>query len=276
MGERFPGDIALLCEIARPEFGVVTNVGLAHAEHLGGREGVASVLAELLEALPESGAAVLHADDEWTPWLAARDDGRASRRSATTPTRPTASADVRRGPGTRSAIHARRLPVPHRGSAARTKCINAAMAAVMARDAFGVELEAVAERMEAARGSRWRMELAESADGVVVLNDAYNANPASMDAALRALAQLAVDGRRIAVLGDMRELGTHSAGAHEAVGPARRRSRHRRRSSASAPAAPRSPTRRDADVLGRARRRRMPTKRRPRCSGSYDRAMRCS
>ena len=62
------------------------------------------------------------------------------------------------------------------------------------------------------------MELAETADGVVVLNDAYNANPASMDAALRALAQLGVDGRRIAVLGDMRELGTHSASAHEAVG----------------------------------------------------------
>ena len=90
--------------------------------------------------------------------------------------------------------------------------INAAMAAVMAREAFGVDLEGSAARMEEARGSRWRMELAESAGGVVVLNDAYNANPASMDAALRALAQLGVDGRRIAVLGDMRELGTHSAG----------------------------------------------------------------
>src|SRR5438477_497288 len=69
-----------------------------------------------------------------------------------------------------------------------------------------------------ARRARWRMELERSAVGVVVLNDAYNANPASMEAALRALAQVDTGGRRIAVLGDMRELGTHADSAHAAVG----------------------------------------------------------
>ena len=92
--------------------------------------------------------------------------------------------------------------------------INAAMAAVMAAGWRSVRPDSAA-RMEEARGSRWRMELAESADGVVVLNDAYNANPASMDAALRALRAARGRGRRIAVLGDMRELGTHSDGAHD-------------------------------------------------------------
>ena len=113
MGERFPGDIALLCEIARPEFGIVTNVGLAHAEHLGGREGVASVLAELLEALPESGAAVLPADDEWTPWLAARTSARVETVGYDADAAHRIShVDV--GRALRSGIHARRLPVPHR------------------------------------------------------------------------------------------------------------------------------------------------------------------
>jgi UDP-N-acetylmuramoyl-tripeptide--D-alanyl-D-alanine ligase len=216
MGERFPGDIALLCDIARPEFGIVTNVGLAHAEHLGGREGVAAVLAELLEALPESGTAVLPADDEWTPWLAQRTVARVE----TVGYAPDAAhrithVDVGRALHPEFTLDGCRFRVGLRGA---HQVINAAMAAVMARDAFGIDLEDIAARMEGARGSRWRMELAESAGGVVVLNDAYNANPASMDAALRALAQLGVEGRRIAVLGDMRELGTHSAGAHEAVG----------------------------------------------------------
>ena len=71
MGERFPGDVAALCAIARPDIGVVTNVGLAHAEHLGGAAGAAKAMGELLDALPAGGLAVLNADDEWTPTLAA-------------------------------------------------------------------------------------------------------------------------------------------------------------------------------------------------------------
>ncbi|TML15259.1 MAG: hypothetical protein E6G39_07125, partial [Actinobacteria bacterium] len=71
MGERFPGDIALLCDIARPDVGVVTNVGLAHAEHLGGERGAAQAMNELLRSLPPGGVAVLNADDPWTPSLRA-------------------------------------------------------------------------------------------------------------------------------------------------------------------------------------------------------------
>jgi UDP-N-acetylmuramoyl-tripeptide--D-alanyl-D-alanine ligase len=216
MGERFPGDIALLCDIARPQYGIVTNVGLAHAEHLGGREGVAAVLGELLEALPSSGVAVLPADDEWTPRLAARTEARVETvgYAATADHRVT---DVDLGDALRPefTLDGHRFGVGLRGA---HQVVNAAMAAVMARIAFEIDYDGIAERMQAARGSRWRMELVESAGGVVVLNDAYNANPTSMEAALRALAHLDVEGRRIAVLGDMRELGAHSVEAHEQVG----------------------------------------------------------
>jgi UDP-N-acetylmuramoyl-tripeptide--D-alanyl-D-alanine ligase len=96
--------------------------------------------------------------------------------------------------------------------------MNAAMAAALAHAFFAMPLEEIAVELRAVASGRWRMELSETDDGVVVLNDAYNANPTSMDAALVALAHLPVRGRRIAVLGEMRELGTHAAAAHREAG----------------------------------------------------------
>jgi UDP-N-acetylmuramoyl-tripeptide--D-alanyl-D-alanine ligase len=216
MGERFPGDVAFLCEIARPHFGVVTNVGLAHAEHLGGPEGIAAVLAELVEALPATGAVVLNADDPWTPWLQARSAARVE----TVGLAPDAAhritdveVDADLHPG--FSLGGSRFRVGLRGA---HQVHNAAMAAVAANVAHDVPFAESAARIADARGSRWRMELVETPDGLVVINDSYNANPASMDAALRALAHLGVEGRRIAVLGDMLELGAHSATAHQSIG----------------------------------------------------------
>jgi UDP-N-acetylmuramoyl-tripeptide--D-alanyl-D-alanine ligase len=216
LGERFPGDVAALCEIARPCVGLVTNVGLAHAEYLEGPEGVARALAELLEALPVDGLAVLNADDAWTPWLAERSV------APVTTVGHSVDADHRitdvEIDGTlfpSFALGSERFAVPLRGV---HQVENAAMAAVVAHDAFGLSWGDVALCMRNARGARWRMELLETADGVTVLNDAYNANPSSMEAALRALAHLSVPGRRIAVLGEMRELGGHADDAHADAG----------------------------------------------------------
>jgi UDP-N-acetylmuramoyl-tripeptide--D-alanyl-D-alanine ligase len=215
MGARFAGNIRDLCDIARPSVGIVTNVGLAHSEHLGGPEGVARVKAELVEALPPRGLAVLNADDDWASWMAQR----APCPVLTVGERTDADVritDVRVSDDLRANCRVGDLDieVPLRGA---HQVHNAALAVAVARH-FEIAAEDVVLGLAAARGSRWRMELGHTSSGIAVLNDAYNANPASMEAAVRALAHLPVDGRRIAVLGEMRELGAHAAAAHRAIG----------------------------------------------------------
>jgi len=218
MGERFAGDLAALCDIARPETGVVTNAGLAHAEHLGGPQGVVAVLSELLDALPGHGTAVLNADDPASPQLA-------STTSATVVTVGTdAGADYRIADVTVDArlrpsfaLRGTRFSVPLHGE---HHVANAAMAVAVAHHIFGLPLDELALELRSARPGRWRMELLETPRGVTILNDSYNANPTSMEAALVALHRYAVpDGaRRVAVLGDMRELGAHHDDAHREAG----------------------------------------------------------
>ena len=216
MGERFPGDIALLCDMARPDVGVVTNVGLAHAEHLGGERGAAQAMNELLRSLPPGGVAVLNADDPWTPSL------RAAGGVTVVTAGATENADYRiEDLQLDDELHpsftlaGRRVVVPLLGE---HQARNAALALAVAHKGFGIDLDVAAEAVAAVKPARWRLEMHTTRGGLTVLNDAYNANPASMDAALRALARTPTTGRRVAVLGDMRELGELSPDAHAAVG----------------------------------------------------------
>lgn len=219
MGERFAGDLAHLCAIARPEIGIVTHVGLAHAEHLGGRDGIIDVLAEMVVALPASGLAVLNADCDATPALRARSEAR-----VVTVGRA-ADADVR--------IESLRLDDELRasfdlstpwGSVADVRLTvrgehqasNAAQAAAVALH-LGVAPEMVASGLAVATGAHWRMELHRSPQGVTVLNDAYNASPGAMESALHSLVRLPAE-HRIAVLGAMLELGAHSDAEHRRLG----------------------------------------------------------
>jgi len=217
MGARGVGHIAALCSIAHPTVGVVTNVGLAHTEMLGSLDNVARAKAELIESLPPSGTALLNADD---PRVAAMrsvssaevltygvnsGDVRACDMSLDGELRPSfrltsswGSVDVRLGV---------------RGAHNAANAVAAAAAAL----ALGVPLEDVAAGLGRAHPSPWRMELNRSLDGGLVLNDAYNANPASTEAALRSLAALDAT-RRVAVLGPMLELGERSAAEHARIG----------------------------------------------------------
>jgi UDP-N-acetylmuramoyl-tripeptide--D-alanyl-D-alanine ligase len=216
---RGPGQIAALCALARPRVGVVTNVSAVHIELLGSLEAIARAKAELLQALPVDGVAVLPHDD---PLL-----GPHRRRDLETVTFGTAAgADVRlvsrtAGPdGSRLSYRVRGRPLELRTTLpGQHQAVNLA-AALAACEALGVAASDVVPPILDVELARWRGETHALPGGAVVINDAWNAGPASMRAALATLAERAVAGRRIAVLGEMAELGPISAAMHREVGAA--------------------------------------------------------
>ncbi len=220
MGARFAGNITELCAIARPSIGVVTHVGLAHAEHLGGPDGIAEVKGELLEALPPGGLAVLSADCDYAEALRTRTAAPVLT-AGMHPSADVRTSEVRVDANLRASFRldspwgtAHDVELAVRGAYQVT---NAAQAATVALH-LGVPLDAVVAALAVAGTASWRMELATSRDGVLVLNDAYNASPSSMRASLHTFGHLPVPGRRIAVLGQMRELGQIAPTEHARVG----------------------------------------------------------
>jgi UDP-N-acetylmuramoyl-tripeptide--D-alanyl-D-alanine ligase len=220
LGARGIGHIAELTSVVEPDIGVVLNVGQAHIGEFGSREAIAQAKGELAEAARK--VAVLNADDERVAAMASRTRARVVTFGAD-------AGDVRV-----EQIALDRLGRPSfvlvTGDASATvslqlvgahQALNAAAAAAAAL-AAGLTLDQVADGLAAVASlSKWRMELHERADGVVLLNDAYNANPDSMRAGLDALAALGKSAdvtRTIAVLGEMKELGDVAESAHREVG----------------------------------------------------------
>ena len=220
MGARGAGHLRYLCDIAPPRVGVVLNVGSAHLGEFGSREGIAAAKGELVEALPPDGMAVLNADDPLVAAMAARTRARVVR-FGEDPAADVRAQDVRLDPLGRAGF---RLVTPEGGGEVSLQLhgehqvSNALAVAAVARE-LGMDVQTVAEELSSARArSRWRMEVTERADGVVVVNDAYNANPESVRAALKALVAMAAGRRTWAVLGEMRELGELAAEEHDAIG----------------------------------------------------------
>ncbi len=210
------GHIAGLAAAVPPRIGVVLNVGRAHLGEFGSVDAIARAKGELVEALPADGIAVLNADDPRVAAMAARTDARVVTFGA--------HADVRAEALTLDAGRPRFRLVTPRGSAPVALRLvgahhvgNALAAAAVAGELGGAPETVAAALSAAAPASRWRMEVTDRADGVTVVNDAYNANPDSMAAALRALAALGAGRRTWAVLGPMRELGDGAAAAHADV-----------------------------------------------------------
>lgn len=219
MGARHVGDIAILCGIARPDIAIVTNVGVAHLEVFGSWDRIVEASAEPVEALGPDGVAVLNADDAVVAGYAGRTAGRVVTFGLAS------DADVRAedvslgtdGRASFTLVHgadraAVTLAVPGE------HMVSNALAAAATGVTLGVPVTAGAEALAHAAVSHWRMETFTTSAGVRVVNDAYNANPESMAAALRAARWMAGEGHLIAVLGTMAELGPIAAREHERIG----------------------------------------------------------
>jgi UDP-N-acetylmuramoyl-tripeptide--D-alanyl-D-alanine ligase len=226
MAARGIGHIAYLTGVAPPKIGAVLNVGRAHAGEFGSIDAVAKAKGELIEALPAGsagGVAVLNADDPNVAAMAARTQARV----VTTSVDPDSEADVRATGLTLDSLGRASFTLRTRaGSAPVTLTLhgghhvaNALAAAAVAAE-LGLGVQAIADALTAATArSKKRMELHERPDGVLVVNDAYNANPDSTRAAIEALAHLTGNGRRgIAVLGYMAELGDIAVQSHRDAG----------------------------------------------------------
>ncbi len=219
MGARGIGHIARLCAVARPQIGVVLNVGSAHLGEFGSAEGIARAKGELVEALPEDGTAVLNADDPRVLGMAPRT------RARVVTTGRGADADVRAADVVLDDSARARFTLLADGEAhdvalrvvGEHQVANALSAAAAALAAGMAPADVASALSSAGALSRWRMEVERRSDGVTVVNDAYNANPESMRAALAALAGMPAR-RRIAVLGAMAELGPDAVAEHERLG----------------------------------------------------------
>ena len=219
MGMRGLGQIAHLCEIAQPTMGLLTNVGTSHIELLGSQDAVARAKGELVACLGPRGVAFLNGDDEYSVQIA----------------KTTAAPVVLYGLSAACAVRAENIELDEESCASFTLVADGVRSAVKlgvpgrhnvynALGACAVALrldipaESLASSLAGAGISAMRMQVFNSTDGVTIVNDAYNANPASMKAAVETLSSMQADGKRIAVLGDMAELGSLTGLAHFQMG----------------------------------------------------------
>jgi UDP-N-acetylmuramoyl-tripeptide--D-alanyl-D-alanine ligase len=216
IGMNHPGEVAALAKVAAPDVGIITNVGLAHIEFMGSRERIAEEKGALAEAVGAEGTVILNADDPFTKGIAARARGKVILAGTTAGT-IRASEVNQSGSGTDFTIlegaHRCRAQLPVPG----LHMVQNALLAVAAGRVFGLSLEECAAGLVVAPLTKARLQVKEIR-GVQFLDDSYNANPDSMKAALRTLVELDAEGRRIAVLGEMLELGDESDRGHREVG----------------------------------------------------------
>src|SRR5436309_11772971 len=216
IGMNHPGEVAALARLAVPDVAMITNIGVAHIEFMGSREAIAEEKGALVEAVSADGTVILNADDPFTKGIAARARTKVILAGTTDGTiRASEISQTENGTDLTILEGAHRCrgqwPGPGR------HMVQNALLAVAAGRVFGLSLEDCAAGLTAAPLAKARLQIKEIG-GVEFIDDSYNANPDSMKAALRTLVELPADGKRIAVLGEMKELGSQSDQSHREVG----------------------------------------------------------
>src|SRR5882724_11644638 len=216
IGMNHPGEIAALSKIAAPDAAIITNIGVAHIEFMGSREAIAAEKGALAEVIEPQGTVILNADDSFSEGIAERTPAKVVF-AGTTGGAVRAIEITQSGDGSEVTI----VEGAHRCRAqllvAGSHMVQNALLAVAAGRAFGLSIEECAAGLAAAPLTKARLQIREIG-GVQFLDDSYNANPDSMKAALRTLVELDAEGKRIAVLGEMGELGRESERGHREVG----------------------------------------------------------
>ncbi|MGI6406766.1 MAG: UDP-N-acetylmuramoyl-tripeptide--D-alanyl-D-alanine ligase [Syntrophaceticus sp.] len=218
MAMRGRGQIAALCELSCPQVGVITNIGKTHLELLGSHEAIALAKGELLQALPSDGWAVLCGEDPWQVKLSEMVSGEVIFYGYSDHCTVSASQvvldnldgvefNLSTPAGQRTCF----LPLPGAHN------VTNALAAAAVGHRFGLTLQEIAAGLQSASLTGMRLEVKEEKDGVMIIDDSYNASPSSTIAALRLLAESGGE-RTIAVLGDMYELGEETVDGHRQVG----------------------------------------------------------
>jgi UDP-N-acetylmuramoyl-tripeptide--D-alanyl-D-alanine ligase len=260
MGMRGRGQIAELCDIVRPDWGIITNIGQSHIELLGSREAIAHAKSELLDALPAGiGEAILNASDDFTvqieQWsnLKARsirtikygeggevyardiklDDAGCptfklcinSTKEKTAPNDALEDVDAAAGESVDSDDTPHLFDLPKDDACVQVTLalrglhnVSNALAAAAVGCALGIPLQTIADALADSSPEAGRQQILHTQNGAMVINDAYNANPESMRASLKTFNAMQIAGKRVAVLGDMGELGDFTLPAHAAIG----------------------------------------------------------
>ena len=218
IGMNHPGEIAALAKLAAPDAAIITNIGIAHIEFMGSREAIAKEKGALAEAVSSGGTVILNADDPYSEGIAKRTAAKII--LAGIENGLIRATDIsQHSTGSEFTIlegaHRCRAQLPVPG----IHMVQNAMLAIAAGRLFGLSLEECAVGLASTPLTKARLQIREI-DGIDFIDDSYNANPDSMKAALRTLVELEADGRRIAVLGEMGELGAESERGHSEVGEA--------------------------------------------------------